>query len=120
MLGAAIASFGCVPRPESSAVRTVAGADAYRGPVYVSVMTAPPEAVQVAMVEAHGTSTELSAVVEEFARRVASSGGNFGKIDRMSVRFELMPVRDNRGNVTYVEVGTTLLQGRALRYAVSP
>ncbi len=115
----------------SSSIRTGGYVPPYQGIVTLRATEIPPSATALGPVEAYGTGAELSAVMEEFASQVATLGGDFGKIDRMGVRFEVVTTTRTEtypcGNTqctrvvpTAIEVGTTFLQGRAFRYGGAP
>lgn len=130
VLSVAAISLGC-GRVDSSGLRTGAQLPPWRGHVVIRATDIPPRAQEVGRVEANGTGVELPVVMEEFARRVADIGGNFGKIDQMSVRFETITTSRVQtypcGNTQCTrtvpateEVGTTLIQGRAFRFGGTP
>lgn len=58
-------------------------------PVRVSATRDPAAGAELGAVEAHGhPPATLAALVEEFRGRVASLGGNYGRIDGFATRYE--------------------------------
>ncbi len=113
----------------SSGVRTGAASAPNAGGVIVRASDIPPGAVQVGVAQAYGSET-IERLVPAFAERVRKLGGNFGKIDDISTKFE---VRTWTETYTYgcgtaqaprqctgtrpksAEVATTTVVGRAFR-----
>lgn len=99
--------------------------------VVVSATAGPQGAQQVAIVETHGNCDEgMPALLAGFRGEVARDGGNFGKVDAMRTRFEIVQTTRtqtydcgtsqvrrtcSRLVTDYVEVGTTTVMGRAFR-----
>ncbi len=71
-----------------SAVATSA-APAYSGAVRLSALDDPGGATQVGIVQASGTG-KLEDLAEEFVAQVRKVGGNFGKVDAVRSRFEMV------------------------------
>jgi len=124
-----LASSGCQPIIHSSAVPTGAGAAAYEGSVVV-VTTAPTDSTEVGIVQASGPNADVENLTKEFARRVASLGGNVGVVDTIRTHYETrtrtesysyscgtykMPQTCYGTRVVNEEVGTTSMIGRAFR-----
>lgn len=116
---------------ESSAVPTGPQgvvAPNHQGRVVVHATRVPENAVQLGIVEAHGNIVDIEQVMPEFANRVAKLGGNYGKVDDITTKFE---VRSEARSYTYscgdyksprtctgtrmqtVEYATTTILGRA-------
>lgn len=61
-------------------------------PVSVSATRDPSGARELGIVEAHGRlpAATLGRVLAEFSNRTAALGGDYGRIDRLSTRFEII------------------------------
>ncbi len=62
------------------------------GPVEISATRTPPAAEELGVIEAHGRLplATLEALVSEFRARVASIGGDYGRIDHLATRHEMV------------------------------
>jgi len=102
----------------------------HAGPVIVRATDIPPGAKQVAAVEANGTSAPLATIMSEFVQKVASVGGDYGKIDSIRTKFDMVtttntysyscgspqaPATCTGTNTSTHEVATTTVVGRAFR-----
>jgi hypothetical protein len=114
----------------SSAYATGPKLEASTGPVLLTATRDPMGAQPLGVVEAHGDMRRatLFAVSEEFRARVASLGGDAGRVDSIATRYET-----HRETYTYscgtptalmtctgsrqVEVPTLTLAGRAFKLA---
>lgn len=97
--------------------------------VSVAATWVPEGAIQVAIVETHGNCNEgMGELIRGFREEVSRSGGNFGKVDSMRTRFEIVqqtrtesyncgtsqaPQTCTRQVTSNVEVGTTTVLGRS-------
>jgi hypothetical protein len=88
----------------------------------------PSNARELGVVQAHSDQTDITRLMPEFVSRVASLGGNFGKIDDITTTYEMRTVTTTQsyscGSVnaprscmrtvtSTVEVPTTRVLGRA-------
>ncbi len=132
---AAVCLFIALGANECDPVRTSAiatkTAQPWRGRVIV--VTTPPsegDAEQVGIVQAIGTDAELPMLVDRFAEKVASIGGNLGVVDSIRTRYEMRTYTEtytygcgdskNYRSCTGVrtvtrEHGTTTVLGRGFR-----
>ena len=86
---AALSVAGCALPPRTHAVRTVGDRyPRYRGPVEISMATAPGQGLALAIVEVSGVDVAVDDLMPAFVKRVADEGGNFAKIDDVGVAFE--------------------------------
>jgi hypothetical protein len=124
--GIAYALLGCEPRVESSAVVLSPVSGRHAGPIILRATDVPPGAKQVASVEANGTGATLSKIMNEFTQKVASVGGDFGKIDSIRTKFDMITTTQTYTytcgsatctgtNTSTHEVATTTVVGRAFR-----
>jgi hypothetical protein len=77
---------------ESSEYRTGPTLPAASGAVAISATRDPASGQELGIVEAHGRRTDgaLEAIVAEFRARVASMGGDYGRIDRFDTKHEMV------------------------------
>jgi hypothetical protein len=114
----------------SSAYPTGPQLAAATGPVRLSATRDPARARQLGVVEAHGDRRRatLLAIADEFRGRVASLGGDAGRIDGFATRFDMVTETYTYGCGTpkmpmtctgtrQVEVPTLTLTGRAFKLA---
>jgi hypothetical protein len=73
----------------SSAYATGRAAPASAGDVRISATRDPPGAEELGFVEAHG-SAKLEAVVSAFRERVAAIGGDYGRLDVIATKNEVV------------------------------
>jgi hypothetical protein len=96
-------------------------------PVRLSGLAVPEGATEVGIVQAKGTG-KLQDLVDEFSAQVRKVGGNYGKIDSMPTKFEMVtsvqsytyscgtakaPATCSGTRTVTTEVATTQLLGRA-------
>ena len=99
-----------------------------QAPVFVSATRDPAAAWELGVVEAHGRRSvdTLEEIVSEFRARVASMGGDYGRIDRFDTRHDMVTETYTYGCGTpqapmtctgsrQVEVATLTVVGRAFR-----
>jgi len=87
------ASCGSVQRSVQSSGFTISHAVApSSASVRVSATRDPPKAEELGVAEAHGTvpAATLDALLSEFRARVASMGGDYGRIDTLGTRHEMV------------------------------
>lgn len=112
---------------KSSGVRTGAAIVPHTGAVTIRASEVPPGARQVGVAQSYGQGN-IEELVPKFAQQVAKLGGNFGKIDDISTKFEMQSRNTTENyscgttkaprtctrNVTRTEeVATTTIVGRA-------
>ncbi|MCC6898634.1 MAG: hypothetical protein IT377_06645 [Polyangiaceae bacterium] len=118
----------------SSGVATGAAVAPNEGAVVVRAADIPPSATQVGVAQAFGTG-DIEALIPAFAKRVGKLGGNFGKVDDITTKFE---IRSWSESYTYScgtpqaprqctgtrtksgEVATTTVVGRAFKVGGQP
>lgn len=118
--------------PTSTAPRKVRPAAAAQSTVIqVRALEVPAGAQELGLVEANGVGvlTTLDQVIAEFRRRVAALGGDFGKIDSVTMNFEMQSQSysygcGNKNSSTctgwrQVEVPTLSVIGRAFQTEVT-
>jgi len=106
--GTLILAVGCITTTAaSSGVSTSAPQAPSSTPVTLSATRDPDNGQQVGLVEAHGQRppATLGAVATEFCSRVAQLGGDYGRIDSLGTRFEIVTE-----SYTY-DCGTTMIVG---------
>jgi hypothetical protein len=87
VLAAALFAIGCNP-VRTSAVPTKS-VRAWSGRVFILAYSPPDDDVEeVGLVQAVGINKELPKLIEHFAEKVASIGGNIGVVDSVRTRFE--------------------------------
>lgn len=88
---AAILAGACAPAVVSSAVITRPALAPSVSAVSISATRDPAGAEEIGIVEAHGLRPQATAeaLVAEFRARVATLGGDFGRIDNFATRHEL-------------------------------
>jgi hypothetical protein len=114
----------------SSAYATGPRLEASTGPVWLTATRDPVGAQPLGVVEAHGNlwQATLLTVAEEFCARVASLGGDAGRVDTMTTRYEThMEIYSySCGTATesrtctgsrQVEIPTLTIAGRAFKLA---
>ena len=120
----AMGVFGCTGVGSSSMPTT--GAARYEGSVQISATAVPAEARPMGVVEAHGPAHHFVKIVDQFRSEVAKVGGDYGKIDSMSTKHDIVSRTSSesykcgestcsRTVTRNVEVATTTVQGRAFR-----
>jgi hypothetical protein len=128
-LGLLVAVAGCEPPVVSSAVpSSAAQLGAPVRPVMLSSLGVPPGARELGLVQAHSNQTDIRKIMPEFVARVASLGGNFGKVDDITTSYEMQTVTTTQSYscgtpnapntctrvvTSQVEVPTTRVLGRA-------
>jgi hypothetical protein len=88
---AAILAVACAPAVASSAVITRPALAPSASAVSISATRDPAGAEEIGIVEAYGLRPQatVEALVAEFRARVATLGGDFGRIDNFATRHEL-------------------------------
>lgn len=133
---ASLALCACQPTVEGSAVpNSPAGiGSASNLPpstvVILSAVNIPPGATDLGVVQAHSPNGTIDLIIPEFVNQVMRLGGNFGKIDDVSTRFETItypvthtyscgtataPMTCTSTTMQTREVATTRILGRAFR-----
>jgi hypothetical protein len=127
--GMLLVNIGC-STVRSSSVRASAAADqsvvAFAGDVSLAATHVPEPAQSLGIVEAHGAASEFVTIVEQFKREVAALGGNWGKVDDIKTKMDLVTRNSSYsfpcGQTTCsgmrtqtVEVATTTVTGRAFK-----
>jgi hypothetical protein len=90
-----VLAASCTHAVQSSALATGRAAAPSPAPVEIGATRAPPGAEELGLVEAHASpsAATLEALVAEFRVRVASLGGDYGLVDGMTTRYELVAER---------------------------
>jgi hypothetical protein len=103
--------------------------------VRVTALDAPPQARELGMVQVHGASTTIEALIGRFVQGVARLGGDLAKIDSIDTRFEAheqeqtvgydcgteqAPQTCSRTESVTIEVPTTRVLGRAFSSRRTP
>jgi hypothetical protein len=106
----------CAHAVQSSAYATGRTGAPSLDPVEIGATRAPSDAEELGLVEAHASPSAgtLQALVAEFRERVASLGGDYGRIDSMATRYELVAERydyECGGTETVMETQTTSRTG---------
>lgn len=129
--GALVLAVTACSTVRSSGVTTGPREAPNTGSVIVRASDIPPGAVKVGVAQAYGSET-IERLVPAFAERVRQLGGNFGKIDDISTKFEMRtwaetytygcgtaqaPRQCTGTRAKSAEVATTTVVGRAFRAA---
>jgi hypothetical protein len=123
----------CGPYVEGHAVATHTPVDAKHidaGQVRISAVSVPEGATELGIVQAHTVQGSIEDAVPEFRKQVAELGGDFGKINNVSTKFEMQtrtrtesyncgtsdkPQTCSRTVTENVELATTRIIGTAYR-----
>jgi hypothetical protein len=129
---------GCGPRVSGSAIPTRTADDVQvvdASSVRVSVLTVPEGAGELGIVQARTTQGNIEDAMPEFRAQVARLGGDFGKINNVSTKFETetrtrnesyncgtadKPQTCTRTVTEDVEISTTAIIGKAYRLGAAP
>lgn len=129
-----LTGLGACHHVRSSGTATGRAAPPNAGEVVVRATDVPEGALQVGVAQAYGTES-IELLVPAFAKRVGALGGNFGKIDDITTKFETrtwtesytyscgtqQAPRQCTGTRTKSgEVATTTVVGRAFRVEGQP
>ncbi len=128
----------CGPHVEGHAVATHSPADHRHvdaSAVRISALVVPPGAEELGIVQAHTVGGTIEDAMPEFRAQVAGLGGDFGKVNDITTKFE---IQTRTRNETYncgtsdkprsctrtvtenAEVATTRILGKAYRLNATP